>query len=31
MFLAITLVYGFRVWPMGPTLLVIGTITVVTG
>ena len=31
MFLAITLVYGFRVWPMGPTLLVIGAITVVTG
>jgi signal transduction histidine kinase len=31
MFLALTLVYGFRVWPMGPTALVIGTLTVVTG
>ena len=31
MFLAVTLVYGFRVWPMAPTLLVIGAITVVTG
>lgn len=31
MFLAMTLVYGFRVWPMGPTALVIGATTVVTG
>jgi signal transduction histidine kinase len=31
MFLAVTLVYGFRVWPMGPTALVIGAITVITG
>jgi signal transduction histidine kinase len=31
MFLAVTLVYGFRVWPMAPTLLVIGAITAVTG
>jgi signal transduction histidine kinase len=31
MFLAVTLVYGFRVWPMRPTALVIGAITVVTG
>jgi signal transduction histidine kinase len=31
MFLAVTLVYGFRVWPMAPTALVIGVITVVTG
>jgi signal transduction histidine kinase len=31
MFLAVTLVYGFRVWPMTPTLLVIGAVTVVTG
>jgi len=31
MFLAVTLVYGFRVWPMAPTLLVIGGITAVTG
>ena len=31
MFLALTLVYGFRVWPMMPTALVIGAITVVTG
>ena len=31
MFLAVTLVYGFRVWPMGPTALVIGATTVVTG
>lgn len=30
MFLAVTIVYGFRVWPMGPTVLVIGAITVVT-
>ena len=31
MFLALALVYGFRVWPMLPTALVIGAITVVTG
>jgi len=31
MFLAVTLVYGFRVWPMGPTAVVIGAILVVTG
>jgi signal transduction histidine kinase len=31
MFLAMALVYGFRVWPMAPTLLVIGAVTVVTG
>lgn len=31
MFLAVTLVYGFRVWPMAPTALVIGAITVITG
>jgi signal transduction histidine kinase len=31
MFLSVTLVYGFRVWPMRPTLLVIGAITAVTG
>jgi signal transduction histidine kinase len=31
MFLAVTLVYGFRVWPMAPTLIVIGAVTVVTG
>jgi signal transduction histidine kinase len=31
MFLAVTLVYGFRVWPMAPTAYVIGAITVVTG
>lgn len=31
MFLAVTLVYGFRVWPMGPTSLVIGAVTLVTG
>ena len=31
MFLAMTLVYGFRVWPMGPTALVIGATTLVTG
>ena len=30
MFLVVTIVYGFRVWPMGPTALVIGAITVVT-
>ena len=31
LFLAITLVYGFRVWPMKPTMVVVGAITVVTG
>lgn len=31
MFLALTLVYGFRVWPMKPTVVVVGAITVVTG
>jgi signal transduction histidine kinase len=31
MFLAVTLVYGFRVWPMGPTALVIAAATLVTG
>ena len=31
MFLAVTLVYGFRVWPMRPTAVVIGAILVVTG
>jgi signal transduction histidine kinase len=31
MFLVVTLVYGFRVWPLGPTALVIGAITIVTG
>ena len=31
MFLAVTLVYGFRVWPMGPTVLVVGAITMSTG
>jgi signal transduction histidine kinase len=31
MFLSITLVYGFRVWPMWPTLLVVTAIAVSTG
>jgi signal transduction histidine kinase len=31
MFLSLALVYGFRVWPMRPTLLVISAITAVTG
>ncbi len=31
MFLAVTLVYGFRVWPMPPTAVVIGAITIITG
>src|SRR5262249_24829188 len=31
MFLSVTLVYGFRVWPMKPTLFVIGAITTLTG
>lgn len=31
MFLSLTLVYGFRVWPMGPTLAVVGAITAATG
>jgi signal transduction histidine kinase len=31
MFLAVTLAYGFRVWPMRPTAIVIGAITLVTG
>jgi signal transduction histidine kinase len=31
MFLAVTLVYGFRVWPMGPTVLVVVAITALTG
>jgi signal transduction histidine kinase len=30
-FLAITLVYGFRVWPMKPTMVVVAAITVVSG
>jgi signal transduction histidine kinase len=31
MFLSITLVYGFRVWPMWPTLLAVSVIAVSTG
>jgi signal transduction histidine kinase len=31
MFLAITLVYGFRVWPMAPAMLVVTLVTVSTG
>jgi signal transduction histidine kinase len=31
MFLSITLVYGFRVWPMRPTVLVVAAITASTG
>lgn len=31
MFLSITLVYGFRVWPMRPTVLVVAAITAATG
>jgi signal transduction histidine kinase len=31
MFLVVTLVYGFRVWPMRPTVLVVAAITLVTG
>jgi len=31
MFLAITLVYGFRVWPMRPTVAVVAVITLATG
>ena len=31
MFLALTLVYGFRVWPMRPTVAVVAAITVSTG
>ncbi len=31
LFLALTLVYGFRVWPMRPTLLVVCGVTVVAG
>jgi signal transduction histidine kinase len=31
MFLVVTLVYGFRVWPMRPTAIVVGAITLVTG
>jgi signal transduction histidine kinase len=31
LFLCLTLVYGFRVWPLRPTLLVVATVTVVTG
>jgi signal transduction histidine kinase len=30
-FLAITLVYGFRVWPMKPTMVVVGAVTLVAG
>jgi signal transduction histidine kinase len=31
LFLGVTLVYGFRVWPMRPTVIVIGAITLITG
>ena len=31
LFLCLTIVYGFRVWPMAPTLAVIGGVTVATG
>ncbi|MFF1819679.1 sensor histidine kinase [Kribbella sp. NPDC058245] len=31
LFLGLTLVYGFRVWPLKPTLLVIFMVTVLTG
>src|SRR5258708_7709125 len=31
MFLGLTLVYGFRVWPLKPTLLITFAITLVTG
>ncbi len=31
LFLGLTLVYGFRVWPLGPTLLVTFAVTVSTG
>jgi signal transduction histidine kinase len=31
MFLSITLVYGFRVWPLWPTVLVVSAISVSTG
>ena len=31
LFVWFTLVYGFRIWPMRPTLLVVGAITAVTG
>jgi len=31
MFLALTLVYGFRVWPMGPATLVVALVTASTG
>jgi signal transduction histidine kinase len=31
MFVALTLVYGFRVWPLGPTLVVAAAMTIVPG
>jgi signal transduction histidine kinase len=31
MFLVVTLVYGFRVWPMKQTAIVVGAITLITG
>jgi signal transduction histidine kinase len=31
MFLALTLVYGFRVWPMRPTVVLVAAISVATG
>jgi signal transduction histidine kinase len=31
MFLVVTLVYGFRVWPMRQTAIVVGAITLITG
>jgi signal transduction histidine kinase len=31
LFLGLTLVYGFRVWPLGPTLVITAAITLVTG
>src|SRR5882757_3913304 len=31
LFLGLTLVYGFRVWPLKPTLLVTFAVTVLTG
>src|SRR5262245_41945298 len=31
LFLALTIVYGFRVWPMVPTAIVIAAVTLSTG